>query len=308
MAIIDIFSKRQQRERGELPDVYSYEYLPENLRVQIVHIFRDGLIRYESSGWPSWELLKETHAILCREYGVFTLTEKEEIRGPRVPEDVFEFILVEHDEERVLDAAELILRGVDRIIRDDLEAYTPTLSPDEVIEDFNKRFQEAGIGYQYESGQIIRVDSQVIHQSAVQPALYLLKDPRFRGADEEFRRAYEHYRHRRFAEALNDALKSLESTLKAICDKRAWAYRPGDTAKKLLEIAFSNELFPSFLQTHYATLRQNLESGVPTVRNKRGGHGQGSQPVEVPQHLAAYQLHMTASAVVFLLECDKALK
>lgn len=43
MGILDIFSKRQRRLRGELPDIYAYDHLPEELRVQIVQIVRDGV-------------------------------------------------------------------------------------------------------------------------------------------------------------------------------------------------------------------------------------------------------------------------
>ena len=41
MKVLDLFSKRQARQRGEVPDVFVYGVLPEQLRVQIVHIFRD---------------------------------------------------------------------------------------------------------------------------------------------------------------------------------------------------------------------------------------------------------------------------
>ncbi len=40
---IDIFSKRQKILRGEVPDVYQYDSIPEPLRVQIIHIMTDGL-------------------------------------------------------------------------------------------------------------------------------------------------------------------------------------------------------------------------------------------------------------------------
>lgn len=43
MAIFDLFSKRQKRIRGDVPDVYSYDDLPGPLRVQIVHIWTDTL-------------------------------------------------------------------------------------------------------------------------------------------------------------------------------------------------------------------------------------------------------------------------
>ncbi len=39
----ELFSKRQKRLRGEVPDVYQYETIPQELRVQVVHIWRDVL-------------------------------------------------------------------------------------------------------------------------------------------------------------------------------------------------------------------------------------------------------------------------
>ena len=43
MAIIDLFSKRQKKLRGEIPDVYIYNDIPDSLRVQIVHIWKDSI-------------------------------------------------------------------------------------------------------------------------------------------------------------------------------------------------------------------------------------------------------------------------
>ena len=40
-------------------------------------------------------------------------------------------------------------------------------------------------------------------------------------------------------------------------------------------------------------------------RNKLSGHGQGTTPKAVPDHLVAYMLNMTASAIVFLAEADE---
>jgi len=43
MTVFDLFSKRQKRLRGEVPDVYTYDSLPRTLRNQIVHIWNDSL-------------------------------------------------------------------------------------------------------------------------------------------------------------------------------------------------------------------------------------------------------------------------
>lgn len=92
--------------------------------------------------------------------------------------------------------------------------------------------------------------------------------------------------------------------MKSICDRRGWSYDQGAGANKLIGICFDNGIVPPFWQTQFAALRSLLEGGVPTARNKLGGHGQGAAPQPVPGHIAGYVLHMTAAAVVFLAEAE----
>jgi len=95
--------------------------------------------------------------------------------------------------------------------------------------------------------------------------------------------------------------------MKAICHKRGWAYSQNDTAKKLIDICLVNGLVPAYLQTQVAALRSVLESGIPTVRNKLGGHGQGAQQVAVPAYFVSYVLHLTATTILFLVGAEKEL-
>ena len=131
-----------------------------------------------------------------------------------------------------------------------------------------------------------------------------MSDDEYSGANEEFLKAHEHYRHGRYKECLNESLKAFESTMKVICQKRGWSYNQNDTAKKLIEICLSNDLVPSFLQAQITALKSILESGIPTIRNKSGGHGQGIQQTIVPPHLAGYMLHLTATTILFLIESE----
>lgn len=304
MKVYDIYSKRQKRLIGELPDVYQYHMIPKPLRVQIVHIFNDAI--GEHRNLQTQQSFQNIHDILCREHGKLSLTE---ILSNDYIQDVFDFMLETKVLEQVLDVVELSFQLIDGYYRDETfrRITVSKITPDEAIEELNYRFREHGVGYHYESGQIIRIDSQIIHTEAVKPVLHLLSDSRFQGANEEFLKAHEHYRHGRYKECLVDCLKAFESTMKTICDSQGWNYQPTDTAKKLIDICFQNNLIPTYLQTQFTSLKSNLESGVPTVRNKNGGHGQGSQPLTVPQYFAAYQLHMTATTILFLLEAEKAL-
>lgn len=76
MPIIDLFSKRQKKVRGETPDVYSYDDLPNPLRVQIVQIGSDKLgTEEEYYNTFAFSAVKDAYDSIVRslrhEYGVF---------------------------------------------------------------------------------------------------------------------------------------------------------------------------------------------------------------------------------------------
>lgn len=301
MGVFDLFSKRRRRERGEVPEVYVYDDLPQALRVQIVHIVHDAFgednygMHYAKK---AYEFVKQT---LCREYGLFEL-----VQYPKTDADsVFNFFLKEESVERALDVVDLCFKVINVTIRND-DGYTyhttRQIEVDEAIAELNERFKEHGVGYQFESNELIRVDSQFLHVEAVKPALGLLRADGFKGANEEFLLAHEHYRHGRHKECLVNALKAFESTMKGICKIRRWPTQPTDTAKTLINVCLTNGLLPKYLDSQLGALRSLLESGIPTVRNKMGGHGQGPEPTIVPEFLARYALNLTATSIVFLVE------
>jgi hypothetical protein len=313
MSVFNIFSKRQKALRGEVSDVYIYDKIPSALRVQIIHILRDALgthDHYEGYGHGTARAYKLIVEVLCREYGLFVLPGTDISYGGRnYLSELSNFLQGETDSEKVLDAIELSFRVIDRRTRDwnFLNRNNATEIADAAIEELNTRFREHTVGYQYDGGDIIRVDSEVLHVEIVKPALSLLRGPEYAGAQAEFLAAHEHYRHGRSKEALAECMKALESVMKIICAKRKWKHDPNATAKPLLDVLFSNGLVPAFWAQHFSGLRGALESGVPAARNKLGGHGQGTQVVHVPEHLVAFVLHSTASAIVFLVEAEKAL-
>jgi hypothetical protein len=74
LPIFDIFSKRQKKLRGDVPDLYVYDDLPQPLRTQIIHIWLDTLGHgnqwWEGQVSQAYSLIVDT---LCREYGIFKL-------------------------------------------------------------------------------------------------------------------------------------------------------------------------------------------------------------------------------------------
>ncbi len=318
MAVLDLFSNRMKRQRGEVPDVYKYDDLPDKLRVQIIHIWRATLgHRVEIDIYPlpfssteSWHFVLEG---LRRERGTFQLI-KARANNRHDENEVAQYFLDEGDVERALDVVQLVFQVI-LFHREVLEQHRQNdhlgelkQTPEEAIDELNARFKEHGVGYQFENGQIVRVDSQLLHAEIVKPALALLHDKAFAGPNDEFLKAHEHHRHGRQEECLVDCLKAFESTMKVICDKRGWPYdKNKDTVSKLIDVVFTRGLIAPHVQGEFTALRGILESGLPPTRNRNAGHGQGARVRTVPPYLAAYALHTTAANIVFLVEAHKAL-
>ena len=310
----EVFSKRQQRKQGENPDTYQYETIPDELRVQIFYIWGK---MWETPVYnnfdelqvslPTYNAYTSIETTLREEYGVLYLD------GGDVPNEdgygfywvVRNFLLKTEDTNKVIDIIEVSFRYIDQVIR---YISSDGISPDDAITQLNQRFRQHSVGYQYESGQIVKVDSQYIHSEVVKPALMFLSDPIYEGANEEFLNAHEHYRNDRYKECLNDCLKAFESCLKIICQKRGWSYGEKDTATPLIEIVFDHDFIDPHMKSHFTALGSTLKSGVPTVRNRLSGHGQGPKEIVVPEYIASYILHLTASNVLLLAKADEDMK
>lgn len=308
MGIFELFSVRQKRLRGEIPDVYSYDKLPQTLKIQIAHMLKEIFITQAHGqsyiGEYEEELLEFIRDALRKEWGVFQLVDG--YSKSNIDEVINGFLQV-NSVDKALDVIEICFRMLDIVMRKEYRA-NKRVAPDEGIEELNKRFQMHGVGYAYESGEIIRIDSQFVHAEVVKPVLGLLREKAFSGANDEFMTAHEHYRHGRHKECLNECLKAFESAMKTICKKRKWEHDEiKDNASKLIDVCFSNGLIPSAIQSEFTALKSLLASGIPTVRNRMGGHGQGEIPVQVPAHIASYALHLTAANLLLLFEADKAL-
>ena len=302
----NIFSKRQMKLRGEYPDVYQYDIVPDNLRVQIIQIWSEILgdqgFCFEENGQeicPIDDIVKK----LRREYGEFSL-----IECPLSSVDELTRFFREVEEvEKALDVVELVfyfLKTYESHLFIDLR-HTKNVTASAAIEELNLRFNEHGVGYRFVYPSVIRIDSEFIHSEAVIPALQLIHQERFKGVQDEFLKAHEHFRKGNPKEALSGCLNAFESVMKVICEERGWKPNGGSTARDLIEVCLKNQLIPDFWQCHFSALRSLLESGVPTGRNKLSGHGQGTNIVAVPGYLASYMIHMTASAIVFLIEADR---
>ena len=192
----EIFSKRQERIQGETPDMYQYESIPKKLRVQVLYIWEKvwetayendfGELQLSELAIDAYESIEKT---LREEYGVLSLDggDDPDEDGYGFYRAVRNFLLETEDADKVIDVIEISFRYIDQVIRDkfhvldedELDEIFGTsrrdvspdgISPDEAIDQLNRRFREHSVWYQYESGQIVKVDSQDIHSEMVKPA------------------------------------------------------------------------------------------------------------------------------------------
>ena len=303
LPIFDTFAKRKRKaEQGDKPVVFRQDELPHQFRIQVVHIWLTTLGDPEQRVVNSLredreQAWSEIHNIMCRELGVFRLWD-----GSTTPMGYCQQFLL--DSPNVDDVLSLIELSFRTIVSKPIARFGGQ-SPEDAVEELNHRFREHGIGYQFAGGKIISVESLYLHTETVEPAVSLLHAAGFDGPLQEFMLAHEHYRKGNYKDAIVGAENAFESTMKTICDRRSWDYSSKlATAKNLIDVLWNHKLIPSEMLSHFTALRSTLESGLPTVRNQagQGGHGQGADVVEVPDHLASYCLHLAATNIVFLIE------
>lgn len=172
---------------------------------------------------------------------------------------------------------------------------------EEIMTQISSKLIENGIGYEFINNQLVRFDNQYIHGKIVKEAVQLLNQYEFRNVSTEFMKAHEHYKSGNYKDAITNAGKAFESTMKIICNKLGFEFNSDrDTASKLINILIQNGFIPSYLQDHLSGIQKVLASGIPTVRNKVS-HGEGDSPIDISQSMVKYILNLCATNIVFLV-------
>ncbi|MXV43519.1 hypothetical protein GS501_00290 [Saccharibacter sp. 17.LH.SD] len=303
MSVPDIYSRRNNIDKHN--DIYNYDTVPKTLKIQVMYIAEDlfgngSSVRPRGREISSNTIWTNFGRLLFREWALpfKQISPKREIEhalnSPNLTTPQF------------LDFCELIFILAEKIIR--VGSWRPSTTISSAIEELNTRFLEAGFGYQYDGGKIIRIDNQLIHKEIIIPTLQFLSDPLFKKSDEDYRLAHDHYRKQHVKDCVIACGRSFESMMKAICDNKGWAYQSGARASDLIKILREKGLFPAGANRSFDTYISMLKTGVPDLRNENGGHGAAPDTPEPALHMAAYALHLTASNLLFLANSWKALE
>lgn len=298
-----LYSERIRNKDGE-PEVYTYDVFSEAFRNQVFYIMEDVLDKYtEDYNEIIWNTLYHAFA---REKGVKNFGMYDIERFGNYGKSNFEEYIANQNNIDFLDMLDFVFGKMDQGLRKIQPRSNMSLNVNKVIDEaiieLNYRFKQHNLGYEFVNGEVIRIDNKVIHQEAVKPALKLLYEEGFDGAEEEFRKAFEYRRRGDNKNAILEAGKSFESVMKTICDKKEYRYdKAKDTAKTLINILEHNNFYPSYMSAHMASLRTTLETGLPVVRNKKAGHGQGSTVALISDEFAEYALNLAATNIVLLV-------
>lgn len=144
-----------------------------------------------------------------------------------------------------------------------------------------------------ENPKVICRESDVLHETAIEPALSLLRKPDFLNANSEFMEALEDYRQGQYRDSVTKCNSALESVMKVICSRKGYAFSENDTANRLINSILKNTTLDPFWE-------QPIQI-VATIRNRlSSSHGAGLQNKDVSPHVAKFTLNATAAVILLL--------
>jgi AbiJ N-terminal domain 4 len=304
--------KRQQSRNGE-PEIYAYDQAPEHMRHQICAALAEGIGVYYGRGGhneppPNADGIWGSIDRLCRKELESYLSYLHE---SNLSLRILNYIRRVEDMDEFLSAVEIGCIGL-RIISNDYidnpKSRGAQQSAVDAIEEINGRFEQHSVGYQFENGQIIPVDSKLMHAEIIKPALVLLTAREFSKANEDFMTVHRHYRANEFKDCVTAANRAFESMLKAICDAEQWEYDKGDSAAHLVTTVKAKGLFTHDFDRSFDAYVAMLKAGLPAVRNEAGGHGEGLTSAAVTAGIARFAINLTATNLVFLGDSYNAMR
>ncbi len=301
--IFELFTQRNSKKQ-EL-DVYEYENLSPEFRNQVHYILSDFFNLYKDSyNINTYKIWEDINKIFLRQKGLKRITTIERFYSEERDAELF-FYQAPYDQ--ILDYIDLAFQMIDSTLRKiSFHGYSTPMNneiemADKTIEELNFRFRQHGLGYEFTNGQLVKKSNELIHQEIVKPALQLLHNKKFRGAEDEFLKAFEDYKNGNNKDALMNAQRAFESTLKCICKEKKIKYKDEDTSRPLIKHLIDGGIIPTYQDNYMNNLEQVLSSGLPTVRNKEAGHGQGDEIRKVDNTLVEYAINMAATNIVYLV-------
>lgn len=263
--------------------------------------------------YPSFRRnLRKRLAMTCRDYneaygmdGDFINTEDEAIYALKKAYGTDSLKIQDQDTRADREAAgfgDFLVFTYPHQVLDALEAFH-NLLPDSrrclFQKEVNSVLSEENSPWRMSDGRMYLVDSRFLDARKEQVEQEMKREG-FLGAHEEFRDAQCFLQAGEADDAIHKANRAFESALKSLLNQRQGT--AADLLKKLREETSLLDGVPDEAQKAIiATVLQ----GLPALRHKLGGHGQGDEPIEVPRAYGDLAVNLAAAYIKFLLDLKK---
>lgn len=282
--ILNLFHRRQQEAKGEIPSTYTYT-LSITLKKRIIMAWA------ELSPPP----LREMHAqdiahYLRKAFGVFKLDDFSSSNTNNTFDEIQLFILRCKDDTLILSAIEVICR------------YFFQGRDDTFINDINNFFQYERIGYKFiteQDGFIVKIEDEIFYNETTAKTLGILSTKRYFDAQNYFIDSYKKLAASHYNDALVDIGRAMETVLKTRFTELNIPFdAQKDALNKLLDIAQRHIIS----QHHNFQYFKQIILDAGRARNT-GGHGnaQGQAPT-LDEVYVRFVINQAAANLLFLAE------
>lgn len=309
MPIKDLFIRRKEKIEGKSKEYYSKK-INQTVRHKIIGYILDCNLEIKGGFGgtiPSYNEIKDFCVKLEREFG-------RTICSTYGYHSEFQEFLFNCSDDEFLSSLEILFKLKYKNITK-MKGYAHFNLADRLVSLFkviNDVFEIDKVGYkiimvdiQGLPFMVVPIDSQYLHSEAIQKPLTLMHNADFKGALDEFEKALDDYRNKKYGDAIHKAVKAYESTLKTILTLKSIPFDPKrDKIPDLVEkIRNNSNIIISSLNSAFDSFWSVLKNGPPTLRNMPGsGHGQGNQVTNFEKSYADYVLRFTGVYIAFLIE------
>lgn len=282
--VVKVFSERYAAaiRAGKFSDQTLTPALRERIAETLaMHNYAIGVQRDPDDKWiDNSDIMTETIEDLAAHIGWAAIPQCPDRSDSRRPLlDVIRTGPIEH----VFDAIEL-MHGM--ILSDRGEAFAIRL---------NVLFETAELPWRLFRGEVIKLDNGFVGAGDTQAALEKLAAGPFAGAAAEYGKALSELATGEAKDAIFEACKSLESTMKVLTGLEH--LNADKLVKALTEQGYLDDL-PESVRAGFGNA---VLMCLPFLRNKLGGHGQGSDVVTVPETYGRLALQLGAALQNFLI-------
>lgn len=289
---MSLYEFEQRMGFREKNDVFQYEEVTEKFRKQFFVIISHCVNEQIKENDEYWGFIEKKLMVEFAEVNFY---------GDIYGSSILKYLIERSDSEALYIIEEML------ITLEKVGKYFKDKSKGEFVEaiaqcflQVNKKFLENGLGYEYQSNQLIRIDNKFIHKEVITNAITLLHEEEFESASNEYLKAFDEYKNGERENALVFARRAFESTMKIICERLGYRYKQKSQAYELIGILKNNNFIPKELKYHFEHFSEAMQSGLPTVSNKES-HGKGILIENVTDKIVQYALNLCATNIVFLV-------